>query len=84
MGSRSLTVSLVVVVRLAVVHMQQMFEQFDTDKSGELEWEEFWTILSSLELGLSDEEIAEWQKVGPATLEFIVHVLVVVARTQRC
>ena len=48
--------------------MRQLFDQFDTDKSGELEWGEFWNILASLELGLTDDEITEWQKVCYATV----------------
>lgn len=43
-------------------HMHLLFEKHDTDKSGELEWGEFWAALTELGLELKDEEIAAWQQ----------------------
>ena len=38
----------------------QLFEKHDLDKTGELEWAEFWTVISELGLGLSEDEISQW------------------------
>ena len=47
-------------------HLQLLFEAHDKDQSGELEWGEFWAILTDLDLGLTDENIGEWQAFADA------------------
>mmetsp|Transcript_68128 Transcript_68128/g.117051 ORF Transcript_68128/g.117051 Transcript_68128/m.117051 type:complete len:269 (+) Transcript_68128:93-899(+) len=49
-----------------VLHLKQLFSVADADKSGELDWEEFWKLISDLQLRLSDEEIGEWQQYTDA------------------
>jgi len=47
-------------------HCRQLFHQYDNDGTGELDWNEFWNVLSNLKLGLSDKDIAEWQSYADA------------------
>lgn len=45
-----------------VSHMRMLFAKYDIDKSGALEWEEFWHIMNDLELGFTDDDIGAWQE----------------------
>jgi Ca2+-binding EF-hand superfamily protein len=47
-------------------HMHQLFKIYDSDASGELEWAEFWRVLDDLDLGLTEEEIGQWQLFADA------------------
>ena len=67
-------------------HLHQLFTQYDADGSGELSWEEFYHVLTGLNLGLSDEDIASWQERmdadGSGTVEwgeFVTHASELVA-----
>jgi len=41
-------------------HMWQLFKQHDVNGSGELEWDEFWTVMTELGLEMSEEEMEQW------------------------
>jgi Ca2+-binding EF-hand superfamily protein len=47
---------------IIVYHLKSLFQKYDSDGSGELEWDEFRQALKDLGLGLTEKDIAEWQQ----------------------
>jgi hypothetical protein len=47
-------------------HLEMLFRNHDADGSGELEWDEFWQVLSALNLDLGDDDMAAWQAFADA------------------
>jgi Ca2+-binding EF-hand superfamily protein len=47
-------------------HCRQLFQQYDGDRTDCLDWNEFWNVLNDLKLGLTDNDIAEWQRYADA------------------
>jgi hypothetical protein len=49
-----------------IKHMWLLFKKHDTDESGELDWPEFWAVVTELGLEMNDDEIGKWQTYADA------------------
>jgi len=49
-----------------IKHMWLLFKKHDSDDSGELDWSEFWSVLTELGLEMTDDEIGKWQSYADA------------------
>ena len=44
-----------------IAHLQQLFTKYDTEGTGELSWESFWSVLlKELGVEMTDEEVGQW------------------------